>query len=121
MNLDEKTLRDKGFTLQPDGSWAKRPRAVGAAPHPIRKPDSASALDRGGSIRKGSTGRLVVGIISFRHRTVDGDNLIGGAKPLRDAIAESCGLDDGDRRITWEYSQCHTTGPEGVIVCIATL
>lgn len=49
---------------------------------------------------------------------MDSDNLAGGLKYLRDAIAESLGLDDADRFIVWEYHQVETRGAEGVAVKI---
>jgi hypothetical protein len=38
-------------------------------------------------------------------RTLDGDNLQRSFKAVRDEVAACIGLDDGDRRITWEYAQ----------------
>lgn len=38
-------------------------------------------------------------------RTLDGDNLQGGFKAVRDEIARILGIDDGDPRITWRYGQ----------------
>lgn len=63
----------------------------------------------------------VVFVVLLR-RPMDSDNLIGAIKPLRDAVCESLGLDDGDTRIAFEYAQAHTAGQEGVIVKVdATL
>lgn len=47
---------------------------------------------------------------------MDDDNLAGGCKPLRDAIAESLGVDDGDPRVEWEVEQVQTRGREFVLV-----
>jgi hypothetical protein len=48
-------------------------------------------------------------------RLMDGDNLAAAFKAVRDEIALALGIDDGDRRVTWEYRQ--TTGKEyGVTV-----
>jgi hypothetical protein len=38
-------------------------------------------------------------------RKLDTDNLSGGFKGLRDALAELLGIDDGDELLTWEYQQ----------------
>ena len=38
-------------------------------------------------------------------KTLDGDNLQGGLKALRDGIADRLGVDDADPRVTWEYAQ----------------
>lgn len=62
--------------------------------------------------------RVVVSIVSFRRIRLDDDNLVGGCKALRDAIAKSLGLDDGDKRIWWEYSQHIGDGQRGTLVKI---
>lgn len=92
----------------------------GELAHPVRKPDALQALDRGAKVRGKRKGRVevVVSIMSLRHREIDDDNLIAGAKPLRDAIAETLQTDDGDRRIRWEYGQFETRAEEGTIVMI---
>jgi hypothetical protein len=54
-------------------------------------------------------------------RKVDGDNLQGAFKAVRDAVAGLLGIDDGDERsATWIYCQ-ETCGREdcGVVVTIA--
>lgn len=38
-------------------------------------------------------------------RLLDSDNLAGGFKAVRDALAHLLGIDDGDPRITWHYAQ----------------
>lgn len=43
---------------------------------------------------------------------LDSDNLQGALKALRDEIARLLGADDGDSRLTWQYSQ--QVGPWGV-------
>ena len=57
--------------------------------------------------------------MAFRHRALDDDNLTGGLKPLRDAIATTLGLDDGDPRLKFTVHQCVGRGPEGVLVRIS--
>lgn len=50
-------------------------------------------------------------------RRMDGDNLQGACKAIRDGIAQKLGVDDGDSRIRWEYAQ--EIGKEyGVRICI---
>lgn len=65
--------------------------------------------------------RVVVSLIGLRKRTLDDDNFVGACKHLRDAIAASLGLDDGDKRLTWQYQQLQTKGREGVLVQIEVL
>lgn len=65
--------------------------------------------------------RVVVSLIGLRRRTLDDDNFVGACKHLRDAIAASLGLDDGDKRFTWQYGQQPTTGREGIVVHIEVI
>ena len=51
-------------------------------------------------------------------RRLDDDNLAGALKPLRDAIAASAGLDDGDPRIRWQCGQVRTDWEEMVVVTL---
>jgi hypothetical protein len=84
-----------------------------------RKPEPAAAppLDRGGRKHKGRPCCMVTLVVHTR-RALDDDNLQGALKPLRDAIAGTLGIDDGDSRIHWEYGQVETRGWEGVAVKI---
>lgn len=59
-----------------------------------------------------------VSFIRCGRKRLDTDNLSGCMKPLRDAIAESFGRDDGDAGIEWEYGQHVSAGKPGVIVKI---
>lgn len=47
----------------------------------------------------------VVEITRVGKKMMDGDNLQGAAKALRDGIALRLGVDDADPSITWKYSQ----------------
>jgi hypothetical protein len=38
-------------------------------------------------------------------RKLDDDNLRGALKACRDGVADAIGVDDGDERVTWDYSQ----------------
>jgi hypothetical protein len=49
------------------------------------------------------------------------DNLNAGAKPLKDAIAESLGLDDCDANFVWEFGQIQTGEKEETLVHIRKL
>ena len=48
---------------------------------------------------------LTVTFTRIGGRTLDSDNLASAFKGLRDAVAAWCGLDDGDKRVTWRYAQ----------------
>lgn len=61
---------------------------------------------------------MVISLVGHRRRKLDDDNFVGACKHLRDAIAASLGIDDGDPRLRWEYSQHETAGAEGVMVKI---
>lgn len=71
--------------------------------------------------RKKGVVECIVSIVSYRSRLLDDDNLQGGAKPLRDAIAETLHIDDGDPRIRFEYDQIETRGSTGTQVLITEL
>lgn len=47
----------------------------------------------------------VVRLTRVGPKNLDGDNLQGGMKFLRDAVAQKLGVDDGSDLIKWEYSQ----------------
>ncbi len=110
--------------------------SMGRLPAPKPQQDSLRPLvrkDEGKEARPKSLGRrsrprtkhgpvVFVSLVAFRRtgRELDRDNLIGGFKWLRDAIADWIGLDDSDRIIEWSYSQHHTRGREGVGVKIET-
>jgi len=52
---------------------------------------------------------------------LDADNLIGGFKPLRDAIAATLlHTDDAEKFVEWEYHQVKTAGRTGTSVRIET-
>jgi hypothetical protein len=100
------------------------------APDPLRPLETGMpersqrpALERPRPQREKRKGRVavVVSLITCCQRAADDDNDAHSKKPIRDAIAESLGLDDGDSRIHWEHGQCETRGPEGVIVKIESL
>lgn len=47
-------------------------------------------------------------------RGLDDDNLRGALKAVRDGVADALGVDDGDARVRWGYSQAR--GAHGVRV-----
>jgi hypothetical protein len=61
---------------------------------------------------------ICVSLVVLSRRLMDSDNLSGSCKSLRDAIAASLGIDDGDEAVTWEYGQMRTDGEQGVLVKI---
>lgn len=72
--------------------------------------------------QKGKGGvEVVVTLIACRRRELDDDGNVASQKPLRDAIAASLGIDDGDKRIRFEYAQSETRAETGVIVKIEIL
>lgn len=87
------------------------------------KQNTVRPLDRKPSPRKSRKGSvvLVIGIQPYVRRQVDEDNFGSGPyKSLRDAIARSLGIDDGDSRIKFEYyAPIITTGAVGTQVLIS--
>lgn len=94
--------------------------SVGLMAKPITQPDAAGALVEGVQKRQGRPDRvdLRVALVRFGEKQLDDDNLKAGFKPLRDAIAASLGVDDGDKRIEWITTQCTGTGVRGTLVLI---
>lgn len=136
--LDE--LEAKGWVQQPNGEWSKpRPggavgglgTGVGVEPaRPLVGEASPVGVGvrrarRGNGPRRGAgwpgsgPGPVVrVIIIAARPKLIDDDNLAGGCKSLRDAIARKLGVDDGDPRVSWEYRQL-VGPPFGCLVLIS--
>ena len=87
-------------------------------PSTIPQPVGRRIASPADSPQTGRTRRLVVSLLGLRRRTLDDDNFVGACKHLRDAIAASIGIDDGDKRIKFQYQQLQTKGLEGVLVHI---
>jgi hypothetical protein len=96
-------------------------RPVARLPAAKRQCDDVGDATKGDANEGGSPRRVVISFVCFRTRTCDDDNLQFGCKWLRDAIATSLGIDDGDKRLRWQYQQLKTDGPEGVTVTIQIL
>jgi hypothetical protein len=47
----------------------------------------------------------VVRLTRLSSGTLDGDNLLGALKGVRDGIADKLGVKDNDPRIQWQYAQ----------------
>lgn len=103
------------------------PAIFGPAVRPVdatqRERGAQPTLDRKPTVKHRSKRRVVVvvTIIAMRHRLIDDDNNEAGSKPLRDAIATSLGVDDGDGRVSWCYGQVRTDGQPGCLVRIERL
>jgi len=96
-------------------------RPVARLSTPKRERDDVGATTKGDAHEDRGTRGVVISFVCFRSRPCDDDNLQFGCKWLRDAIANSLGIDDGDKRLRWQYQQLKTDGPEGVSVTIQTL
>ena len=65
---------------------------------------------------------LDVTITRIAPRVLDGDNLQGAAKAVRDGIADALGVDDRDPRVRWIYGQRRgTPGQHAVELRIAEI
>lgn len=62
--------------------------------------------------------RIVVTITRVGARKLDDDNLVGGCKFVRDAIARWIGIDDGNRIYQWVYNQRAQRGERKVEITI---
>lgn len=77
--------------------WASRARRVKAE-------RSATMAAWYGAKRK-VTLPCVVTLTRIAPRQMDGDNLQGALKGVRDQVAQQLGVDDRDARVTWVYGQ----------------
>lgn len=99
--------------LQPVGGLASsQPQRAAARP-----------LDRGGPEQpcRADGVEWIVTFLQCRKGILDDDNAVASLKPLRDAVARTIGLDDGDKRIRFQYAQAQTSGRKGVSVVIEHL
>ena len=64
---------------------------------------------------------VIVTLVAVRRHLLDDDNNTGSLKTIRDSVAKTIGIDDGDSRIKFEYGQSKTDGEEGVIVKVKYL
>lgn len=111
---------------EPSESFKRRnPHIYGpcAVDNPERKHRPKPALDAHSQAKHRGKRRLRISIeiIRLGRDVLDSDNLAAGAKPLRDAIARSLGIDDGDERIRWHYGQCTTDGETETIVRVSVV
>lgn len=112
-NVSETVRRLNPGLFGVDGLQNSKPKHT-----PKRRCAPKNTTKKGG---KKSMGKCMVTITSFRQKPIpDRDNLIGGAKSLRDAIAKSIGLDDADKFIEWKYYQTKVEkrSEEGTLVKI---
>lgn len=93
---------------------------VAGLPDPQREQPAIQTLARCPQSKARGTKRPVISIaiVSFREREVDSDNIIAGAKGLRDAIAARLCIDDGDKRIRWHYAIIFSPGIRGTQIVI---
>jgi len=71
-------------------------------------------------IGRSPAGKLTITMTRVSPGTLDDDNLRGALKGVRDGIATSLGIDDGDPSLRWEYAQRPgKTGSYAVEVVIA--
>lgn len=127
-------LRKSGWIENEDGSWSKHGAVARLRPtEPERDPQrpvagavrhesaGAGGVVRCSVARRRRTRRtplVAVTFVVFVRRLRDEDNLTGGLKFLRDAVAFSLGVDDADSRVFWQCRQIETRGGEGTLVRI---
>lgn len=112
------------------GHWSHPSRVVDKVATSQPQPASGRALEQDLSRRRSrqagvaggvdsQSGRSIqVDLIAFVRRRCDDDNITSGCKPLRDAIAATLVLDDGDPRLTFRVHQVVGPGPEGTLVMV---
>jgi hypothetical protein len=84
-----------------DSHWSKRHKRVKGERNEIGKACMAYGVK---PLKDGETATVTLRRIAPRKLDL-GDNLAYALKPTRDEVARALGIDDGDPRVTWEYSQ----------------
>lgn len=56
-------------------------------------------------VNKAPAGAFTVRLVRIGKRRLDSDNLAASFKHVQDGLAVAMGIDDGDPRINWQYSQ----------------
>ncbi len=64
---------------------------------------------------KGPPPPYLITITRIGPRELDSDNLAGSAKHIRDGVADWLGMNDNDKRLTWEVK--HRSEGRGVYAC----
>jgi len=91
-------LERLGYTLQPDGSYARASHHPTPARIPDPKPQPAirQTLDCQPPRKTTRTGRVTLRITRHACRLLDADNFAGGCKPLIDQIRYAALIPDDD-------------------------
>jgi hypothetical protein len=92
-------LERLGYTLQPDGSYARavtHPAPPARLPDPKPKQSIRQTLDCQPPRKAARTGRVVVRITRHACRLLDADNFAGGCKPLIDQLRYAAIIPDDD-------------------------
>ena len=79
--------------------WAKK------AKYAKQHRQEAFIAARSAGVRAAPSGAFVVRLVRIGKRRMDTDGLAISFKGIRDGIASAMGIDDGDPRIDWQYSQ----------------
>jgi|GEM_PF-1944417 len=94
----QQNLESLGYTLQPDGSYARaghhNPSARLLNPKP--QPPIRKTLDCQPSRKADRPKRVIVRIIRYACRLLDADNFAGGCKPLIDQLRYASLIPDDD-------------------------
>lgn len=114
--MNDPVIKVTGRTLQLSESVRRLNPDLGAVAQPEPKQPAPRSLEQGQQKLQGGKVSVVVSLIRFGSRDLDSDNLAASFKPLRDAIAYTLGVDDGDPRVRWQYGQTETRGEHGALV-----
>lgn len=90
------------------GHWAKRARRA------KEQRKAARILVRASLAGGRWDGQVIIRLTRHGPRELDSDNLAGALKAVRDGVADALEIDDGSKRLRWEYAQAR--GEYGVLV-----
>lgn len=78
-----------------------------------------AALRRAGLFKLPEGARVHIEIVRIGVGRLDDDNLHASGKHVRDGIADALGIDDGSKRLSWDYDQ--RSEGKGVYAAVVTI
>jgi len=112
-------LHQKGYELQPDGSYAKAEALAPRVPDPVPQQHVGAALDDASRDEAGRPARLVVRFTRYACRLTDFDNGVGGIKYVCDCLRYE-GLipndDPGSIDLQFRQVRVNSRAEEGTLI-----
>jgi hypothetical protein len=101
------------------GHWAKRARRARGQREAARILVRAALAASAGKPPLEGNLRLAIRLTRVAMRQMDSDNLAAGLKAVRDGVSDALQMNDGDRRLDWQYAQ--QKGKRGEYAVLVTI